>query len=79
MMIKINSGQGTLGRLIGDTSIAENLNQTIINLKKGTKGLDENMDAAKHNILFKGYYRRKARAAEEKKTDEQKEEEKKNK
>lgn len=60
MLIKINNGKGTLGRLIQDTAIAENLNQTIINLKKGTRGLDENMEAAKHNFLFKNYYRKKA-------------------
>ena len=45
-MTIINSGQGTLGRLIQDTTIAENLNQTMMNLKKSSKGLDENMEAA---------------------------------
>ena len=64
IMIKINSGNGTLGRLIQDSTIAENLNQTIVNLKKSTKGLDENMNAAKENFLLKGYFNRKARAAE---------------
>ena len=67
MLLKINSGKGTLGRLIQDTTIAENLNQTIINMKKGTKGLDENMEAAKHNFLFRGYYKNKAKREEEKK------------
>lgn len=69
IMTKINKGKGTLGRLIQDTAIAENLNQTIVNLKTSTKGLDENMKAAKHSILFKGYFKKKARAAEEKKAD----------
>ncbi len=79
IMIKINGGQGTLGRLIQDTAIAENLNQTIENLKTSSKGLDENMKAVKHNFLLKGYFKKKARAAEEKKTDavEQKAEEQK--
>ena len=67
VMEKINNGDGTLGRLISDPTIAENLDQTIVNLKKGSKGLDDNMQAAKSNILFKGYYKRKARAAEKKK------------
>ena len=69
VMIKINGGQGTLGRLIQDTTIAENLNQTIVNLKTSSKGLDENMKAVKHNFLLKGYFKKKAKAAEEKKTD----------
>jgi phospholipid/cholesterol/gamma-HCH transport system substrate-binding protein len=67
IMTKINKGDGTLGRLIQDKTIAENLNQTIVNLKKSSKGLDENMNAAKHNFLFKGYFDRKAKAAAEKK------------
>ena len=69
IFIKINNGNGTLGRLIRDTSIAENLNQTIINLKKSSKGLDENMEAAKHNFLLKGYFKRKAKEAEQKKNE----------
>jgi len=69
IMVKINKGKGTLGRLIQDTTIAENLNQTIENLKTSSKGLDENMKAAKHSILFKGYFKKKAKAAEEKKED----------
>jgi phospholipid/cholesterol/gamma-HCH transport system substrate-binding protein len=67
IMIKINGGEGTLGRLIQDTAIAENLNQTIENLKTSSKGLDENMKAVKHNFLLKGYFKKKAKAAEEKK------------
>jgi len=67
IMTKINKGDGTLGRLIQDKTIAENLNQTIKNLKQSSKGLDENMTAAKDNFLFKGYFDRKAKAAAEKK------------
>jgi phospholipid/cholesterol/gamma-HCH transport system substrate-binding protein len=67
IMIKINSGNGTLGRLIQDSTIAENINQTIVNLKKGSKGLNENMNAAKGNFLLKGYYKKKEKAAEKKK------------
>jgi len=69
IMIKVNSGRGTLGRFIQDSTIAENINQTIVNLKKSSKGLDENMNAAKENFLFRGYYKRKERAAEKVKID----------
>jgi phospholipid/cholesterol/gamma-HCH transport system substrate-binding protein len=70
IMMKINSGDGTLGRLIQDTTIARNIDQTIINLKKSSKGLDENMEAAKHNFLLKGFFNKKARAAEKKAAEE---------
>jgi len=72
IMTKINSGDGTLGRLIQDTTIARNIDQTIINLKKSSKGLDENMEAAKHNFLLKGFFNKKARAAEKKAAEEKK-------
>ena len=66
IMTQINSGHGTLGRLIKDTTIAGNLNQTIVNLKKSSKGLDQNMEAAKHNFLFRGYFNKKAKEAAKK-------------
>jgi phospholipid/cholesterol/gamma-HCH transport system substrate-binding protein len=72
VMYKINGGQGTLGRLIQDTTIAENLNQTIVNLKTSSKGLDENMKAVKSNFLLKGYFKKKAKAAENKAAEEKK-------
>ncbi len=76
IMTKINGGNGTLGRLIQDTAIAENLNQTIVNLKKSSKGLGENMEAVKHNFLFRGYFKKKEKVeeqkAEEKKTSNEK-------
>ena len=69
IMTKVNSGSGTLGRFIQDSTIAENINQTIMNLRKSSKGLDENMNAAKENFLFRGYYKRKEKAAEKIKND----------
>lgn len=60
IMLRINSGEGTLGMLIQDTVIAGNLNETIVNLKQSSQGLDENMEALKHNFFFRRYYRLKA-------------------
>ncbi|MCX6236657.1 MAG: MlaD family protein [Bacteroidia bacterium] len=77
IMIKINGGEGTLGRLIQDTTIAQNLNQTIVNLKKSSQGLDENMQAAKHNFLFRGYFKKKEKAAEQKAVEKKAADEKK--
>jgi phospholipid/cholesterol/gamma-HCH transport system substrate-binding protein len=66
IMFKINNGNGTLARLIEDSAISENFNQMVINLRKGTKGLDENMEAAKSNFLLRGYFKKKQREKEEK-------------
>ena len=72
IMVNINSGNGTLGRLIQDTTMAENFDQTMLNLKKSSKGLNENMDAAKDNILLRGYFKKKKREAEKRKESEEK-------
>jgi len=72
IMTKINSGRGTLGRLIQDKTLAENLNKTVLNLKKSSKSLDENMTAAKHNFFLKGYFNKKAKKDAKKKEDAKK-------
>jgi phospholipid/cholesterol/gamma-HCH transport system substrate-binding protein len=72
IMVKINHGNGTLGRLIQDSTIAENLSQTMINLEESSKGLEENMEAAKHNFLLRGYFKRKEKAAEKLEEEKQK-------
>jgi len=69
ILYKINNGDGTLGRLINDESIAKNIDQTIVNLKSSSKGLDENMEAAKSNFLLRGYFKKKEKAAEKKKKE----------
>ncbi|MGM0408714.1 MAG: MlaD family protein, partial [Bacteroidota bacterium] len=50
IMIKINSGHGTLGRIIHDTLIAENLNNIILNFEKTSEELDKTMVATKKDI-----------------------------
>lgn len=39
VMVSVNNGDGMLGRLIKDSTMAENVNQTIWNLNKITKGV----------------------------------------
>lgn len=63
-MIEINEGNGTLGRLIYDTIIADNINSTINNLNKTTEGLNSTIDAFQHSLLLRGMFRKKAEADE---------------
>ena len=71
IMYKVNNGNGILSRLIGDSSMAGNLDQTMLNLKTSSKGLSENMEAAKHSFLFKGYFNKKEKEKEKKIKDTQ--------
>lgn len=68
---KINNGKGVLAKLLGDSTFANNINMTVSNLKKGTQGLDENMEAVKHNFLLKGYFKRKQKKEDQKKKDQE--------
>jgi phospholipid/cholesterol/gamma-HCH transport system substrate-binding protein len=70
IMVSINGGNGIIGRLIYDTASAENIDQTIINLKSSSKSLDENMEALKHNILLRRYFKNKAKEDEKKRIEE---------
>lgn len=64
----ISSGKGSLGRLIYTDSLERGLvgtvraaKATMESAKKGTEGFSENMEALKHNVLLKGYYKKKAK------------------
>lgn len=69
ILYDINQGKGTLGMLIQDSTMAESLNKTMGNLQKSSKGLKENMEAAKSNFLLRGYFRKKEKAAEKAKQE----------
>lgn len=69
IMTKINSGQGPLGMLIEDTTTAVNISETIFNIKESSISLNENLEALKHNIFFRGYFRKKAKEEEKLRID----------
>lgn len=74
---RINHGNGALSRFIGDTVFANNIAKTMSNLKSSSKGLDENMQAVKHNFLLKGYFKKKEKEADKLKKEKEEEKQKK--
>ncbi len=63
---KVNNGKGTLGKLINSEKLANDLQQTVNSAKQTVKtidkaadGIKDNMDAAKHNFLLKGFFNKK--------------------
>ncbi|MES2559354.1 MAG: MlaD family protein [Bacteroidota bacterium] len=62
----IKNGRGTIGKLFMDTTFADNLDRTLINVEEGTKGFKQNMDAAKSNVLLRGYFKKQEKKKEEK-------------
>jgi phospholipid/cholesterol/gamma-HCH transport system substrate-binding protein len=55
----IAEGRGTVGKLFMDTLMAAELEQTIINIKKGAGGFKDNMDAAGNNVLLRGLFNKR--------------------
>ncbi len=60
---KINSSESLVGTLLTDTVFANNIkdimvnaDQTTANLELGSFSFYQNMEALKHNFLFKGYF-----------------------
>ena len=65
---KVNKGEGTLGKLVNNEKLSNDIQQTIATAKQtvktadaAAKGLKENMDAAKNNFLLRGYFKKKER------------------
>ncbi len=50
------------------------LDSTMSNIQSATKGLSENMEAAKHNILLRGYFKKKKKADAKKSAELKKQE-----
>jgi phospholipid/cholesterol/gamma-HCH transport system substrate-binding protein len=61
---KIDSGNGTVGALVNDKALYENINQTAISARStvssaqgGVQDFQDNMEALKHNFLLRGYFK----------------------
>ncbi len=63
---KIDSGQGTVGSLVNDKQVYNNLEQTtatlqatMVEAQAGITDFQENMEALKHNFLLSGYFKKR--------------------
>lgn len=65
----VKGGEGPFHYLTQDETAVKNIDSTLINIKESTKLFNENMEALKHNFLFRGYFKKLER---QKKRDEKK-------
>ncbi|MCD2424437.1 MlaD family protein [Niabella pedocola] len=70
---RLNSNESAAGVLLNDSATARELQQTIRNLESSTGKLDENMEAVRHNFLFRGYFRRQEKQRKKEEKQRQKE------
>ena len=64
--VKMNDGKGALSKLVSDEKMGLMVDSTLTNVKKGTTGLNEVIEAAKHNFLLRGYFNKKKKAEDKK-------------
>ncbi len=53
-----DTGTGALHALFKDSAIVIKINSSLDNIQKGTDGFNQNMEALKHNFLFRGYFKK---------------------
>ncbi|HCE55888.1 MAG: MlaD family protein [Lutibacter sp.] len=58
VVLEVKNGEGTINYMIKDTILVNNIDETMENIKEGSVRLNENMEALKHNFLFRGYFRK---------------------
>ncbi|MFE3872465.1 MlaD family protein [Flavobacterium sp. ZS1P70] len=66
---KMNTGKGALSKLVTDEKMGRMVDSTMNNIQVTTKGFTEITEAAKHNFLLRGYFKKKEKA-EDKKQEE---------
>ena len=73
VVLEVKNGEGTINYMIKDTILVNNIDETMENIKEGSVRLNENMEALKHNFLFRGYFRKleKQKLKEEKNQNNQ--------
>jgi phospholipid/cholesterol/gamma-HCH transport system substrate-binding protein len=62
----IRAGKGTIGKLLMDSTMAGTVNDAMVNIKQGAGGFKQNMTAASHNFLLRGFFKKKENAAQDK-------------
>ena len=60
---ELNLEEGLAGTVLKDSLAAEDLRQILSNLNEGTYRFNENMEAMKHNFLFRRYFKKQEKQA----------------
>jgi phospholipid/cholesterol/gamma-HCH transport system substrate-binding protein len=54
----VQYGKGPLTAVLKDSVLVQKLNSSLNSIEKGTEGFNQNMEALKHNFLFRGYFKK---------------------
>lgn len=60
---EVKEGDGAFNHIMTDTTLVNDIDETVRNVKKGSVLLNENLEAMRHNILFRGYFKKQEKKA----------------
>jgi len=63
MISELQDKESTFNYLTKDETLPKTIDSTMVEIKEASRKLNENMEALKHNFLFRGYFRKQERAA----------------
>ncbi|MEW7289921.1 MlaD family protein [Aquimarina sp. 2304DJ70-9] len=63
----IKEGKGALNYLANNPVLVKNIDSTMNSIKEGTDRFNQNMEALKHNFLFRGYFKKMEKKKEKSK------------
>ncbi len=61
-ILNAKEGKGALNYLSNNPQLVRKIDSTMTNINKASQQLNENLEALKHNILFRGYFRKQEKA-----------------
>ncbi len=73
VITEVKEGEGTFNHIMTDTTLVRDIDETVRNVKKGSELLNENLEAMRQNVLFRGYFKKleKQEKKEQKKKGQQ--------
>lgn len=73
-ILNVKDGKGSLNYLANDPELVRKIDSTMTNINQASFRLNEDLEALKHNFLFRGYFKKqeKARLKEQKKESDKK-------
>lgn len=74
IVTRLANGNGVVHHLSTDENLVKNMDSTMQYIKEGTAKFNENMEALKHTIFFKRYFRKQEKEALKRKQEAEKEE-----
>jgi phospholipid/cholesterol/gamma-HCH transport system substrate-binding protein len=60
-IVNIKDGKGAINYLSNDPNLVRKIDSTMSNVNEASRRLNENLEALKHNFLFRGYFRKQER------------------